>query len=98
MTADKERVSLRGRCPCKQYIPSKSAKCGLKIWWNCDGDTLYPLKGEVLLERQPGEARRDGLGTRTLVDPSFAVDEVLSAIICSHPCHWLRNSCYNILQ
>ena len=49
--------------PTLQYIPSKPAKYGIKIWWNCDAVTSYPLKGEVYLGRQPGENRQVGLGT-----------------------------------
>ncbi len=54
MTVDEQLVPFRGRCPFRQYIPSKPAKYGIKLWWNCDATTSYPLKGEVFLGRQPG--------------------------------------------
>ena len=63
MTVDEQLVPYRGRCPFRQYIPSKPVKYGIKIWWNCDAVTSYPLKGEVYLGRQPGEYRQVGLGT-----------------------------------
>ena len=63
MTVDEQLAPYRGRCPFRQYIPSKPAKYGIKIWWNCDAVTSYPLKGEVYLGRQPGEYRQVGLGT-----------------------------------
>ena len=57
MTVDEQLVSFRGRCSFKQYIPSKPGKYGLKIFWNCDSKSSYPLKGEIYLGRQPGAAR-----------------------------------------
>lgn len=29
---DERLVALRGRCPFKQYMPSKPSKYGIKIW------------------------------------------------------------------
>lgn len=62
MTVDEQLVPFRGKCPFRQYIPSKPAKYGIKVWWNCDAITSYPLKGEIYLGRQPGEDRQAGLG------------------------------------
>ena len=63
---DEQLVPFRGRCGFRQYILSKPAKYGLKIWWACDSDTSYPLKGEVNLGRQPGEPREVGKGARVV--------------------------------
>ena len=68
MTVDEQLVPFRGRCPFRQYIPSKPAKYGIKIWWNCDAETSYPLKGEVYLGRQPDEARQVGLGSTVVLN------------------------------
>lgn len=38
---DEQLVPYRGRCRFKQYIPSKPAKYGLKIWAVCDVKTSY---------------------------------------------------------
>jgi len=62
MTVDEQLVSFRGRCAFKQYIPSKPGKYGLKIFWNCDATTSYPLKGEIYLGRQPGQQRDQNQG------------------------------------
>jgi hypothetical protein len=56
LTVDEQLVSTRGRCSFRQYMPSKPGKYGLKIFWCCDSSTGYPLKGEVYLGRQSGEA------------------------------------------
>ena len=65
-------MAFRGRCGFRQYIPSKPAKYGIKIWWCCDSQTCYPLKGDVYLGRQPGKQREVGQGARVvkqLVEP-----------------------------
>lgn len=62
MTVDEQLVSFRGRCGFRQYIPSKPGKYGLKIFWNCDARTSYPLKGEIYLGRQPGQPRDQNQG------------------------------------
>jgi hypothetical protein len=45
LTVDEQLVPFRGRCPFRQYIPSKPDKYGMKIWWICDSETFYPLLG-----------------------------------------------------
>ena len=66
LCVDKQLVAFRGRCSFKQYIPSKTAKYGLKIWWCCDAQISYPLKGDIYLGRQPGEQRESGQGARVV--------------------------------
>lgn len=44
LTIDEQLVPYRGRCPFKQYIPSKPDKYGMKLFWICDSATGYPLK------------------------------------------------------
>ena len=54
ITVDEQLVAFRGKCPFRQYIPSKPAKYGIKVWWACDAQTCFPLQGQVYLGRQPG--------------------------------------------
>ena len=63
LTVDEQLVPFRGKCPFRQYMASKPAKYGIKVWWNCDADTSYPLKGEIYLGRQPGQLQQVGLGS-----------------------------------
>ena len=44
LTVDEQLVPFRGRCSFIQYIPSKPAKYGLKLFWVCDAQSYYPLK------------------------------------------------------
>ena len=66
LCVDEQLVAFRGRCGFRQYIPSKPAKYGIKIWWCCDSQTCYPLNGEVYLGRQPGQQREVGQGARVV--------------------------------
>ena len=66
LCVDEQLVTFRGLCSVKQYLPSKPAKYGLKIWWCCDAQTSYPLKGDIYLGQQPGEQREIGQGARVV--------------------------------
>lgn len=68
LCVDEQLVAFRGKCGFRQYIPSKPAKYGLKIWWCCDANTSYPLTGQVYLGKQPGEQREVGQGARVVQD------------------------------
>ena len=63
ITVDEQLVPFRGRVQFKQYIPSKPAKYGIKIWWCCDASTSYPLNADVYLGRQPNEPRQTNQGS-----------------------------------
>ncbi|XP_051158549.1 piggyBac transposable element-derived protein 4-like [Leptopilina boulardi] len=52
-TIDEMLLAFRGRCPFKQYIPSKLAKYGIKIFSLADAHTFYTIKMEVYLGVQP---------------------------------------------
>ena len=72
LCVDEQLVAFRGRYGFRQYIPSKPAKYGIKIWWCCDSQSCYPLKGDVYLGRQPGQQREVGQGApvvKQLVEP-----------------------------
>lgn len=47
MTVDEQLVSFRGKCPFRQYMPSKPGKYGLKFWVICDSVTSYAWKLEL---------------------------------------------------
>jgi len=49
-------VAFRGRCPLRQYMPSKPSKYGLKIRAACDVNTSYALNMQVYTEKPVGGA------------------------------------------
>lgn len=51
LTVDEQLVSFRGRCSFRQYIPSKPAKYGIKIWALCDCESKYAWNLQVYLGR-----------------------------------------------
>ncbi|XP_071369448.1 piggyBac transposable element-derived protein 4-like [Centroberyx affinis] len=44
---DEQLVPFRGHCRFRQYMPSKPAKYGLKIWVTCDVNTSYAWKMQI---------------------------------------------------
>src|SRR5688572_11664990 len=66
LCVDEQLVAYRGRCNFRQYIPSKPAKYGIKIWWCCDAVTSYPLTADIYLGRQEGTQRETGQGARVV--------------------------------
>ncbi|GLD67801.1 piggyBac transposable element-derived protein 4-like protein [Lates japonicus] len=62
VTVDEQLVPFRGRTKFLQYMPSKPAKYGIKIFWVCDARTPYAIDGIVYTGRQPGEEVQKNLG------------------------------------
>nr|XP_022908188.1 piggyBac transposable element-derived protein 4-like [Onthophagus taurus] len=62
VTIDEQLVGFRGRFTFVQYMPSKPAKYGLKIFWMCESTSGYILDGLVYVGRQPGEPPHKNLG------------------------------------
>lgn len=52
MNIDEMLLALRGRCPFRQYIPSKPAKYGLKVFAVCDAKTYYTSNLEIYPGKQ----------------------------------------------
>lgn len=72
ITVDEQLVPFRGRCPFIQYIPSKPDKYGIKIFWVCDNETKYPLRGFAYLGREqtgprPVTENNVAIGTNTVL-------------------------------
>lgn len=53
LTIDEELVAFRGRCKFRQYLPSKPAKYGIKIFALVDASTYYSLNLEIYAGDQP---------------------------------------------
>lgn len=68
VTVDEQLVAFRGRFPFKQYIPSKPAKYGIKIWTLCDSDTSYVLKAQIYTGKEQGAAPERNQGMRVVAD------------------------------
>lgn len=53
LTVDEQLLAFRGRCSFKQYIPSKPAKYGVKVFALVDAKTGYTVNLEVYVGTQP---------------------------------------------
>ncbi|XP_036347482.1 piggyBac transposable element-derived protein 4-like [Rhagoletis pomonella] len=57
VTVDEQLFPFRGRTKFTQYIPSKPAKYGIKIFWACDASNSYPLKGILYTGKERNQPR-----------------------------------------
>lgn len=68
VTVDEQLFPYRGRTKFTQFIPSKPAKYGIKVWWACDAKTKYPLQGKLYTGRNAGEEREVNQGENVLLE------------------------------
>ncbi|XP_067234874.1 piggyBac transposable element-derived protein 4-like [Chanodichthys erythropterus] len=68
VTVDECLIGFRGRCPFKQYMPSKPAKYGLKIWAACDAKSSYSYNMQVYTGKPPGTQHERNLGKRVVLE------------------------------
>lgn len=67
ITVDEQLFPYKGRTRFTQYIPSKPAKYGIKVWWVCDSRTNYPLKGEIYTGKLANAEREVNQGERVVL-------------------------------
>ncbi|XP_055918320.1 piggyBac transposable element-derived protein 3-like [Eupeodes corollae] len=67
ITVDEQLFPYRGKTKFTQFIPSKPAKYGIKIWWAYDSKTKYPLEGKLYTGRGEGEERESNQGQNVLL-------------------------------
>jgi hypothetical protein len=70
VTIDEQLFPYRGRTKFTQFIPSKPAKYGIKVWWACDAKTKYPLQGKLYTGKNAGAEREVNQGENVLLDLS----------------------------
>ncbi|KAJ7984140.1 hypothetical protein DPEC_G00364240 [Dallia pectoralis] len=66
-TVDEQLVPFRGRCPFRQYMPSKPARYGIKAWVCCDARSSYAWKMQVYTGKTRDGPERN-LGARVVLD------------------------------
>ena len=75
VTIDEQLVPFRGRCKFKQYMPSKPAKYGIKIFWLCDSFMPFAIDGIIYLGKQPGDAIQKNLGENIVISLSSGLKQ-----------------------
>lgn len=68
VTVDERLVPFRGRCPFKQYIPSKPGKYGIKIWAACDAKSSYAWNMQVYTGKPLTGRPEKNQGMRVVLD------------------------------
>ncbi|XP_055079099.1 piggyBac transposable element-derived protein 4-like [Periophthalmus magnuspinnatus] len=69
VTVDERLVAFKGRCPFRQYMPSKPAKYGIKLWAVCDARSSYAWKMQVYTGKpRQGAPAEKNLATRVALD------------------------------
>ncbi|XP_050339100.1 piggyBac transposable element-derived protein 4-like [Bactrocera neohumeralis] len=56
VTIDEQLFPYLGKKKFTQFIPSKPAKYGVKIWWACDSQTKYPSQGILYTGKRMAES------------------------------------------
>ncbi|XP_036317699.1 piggyBac transposable element-derived protein 4-like, partial [Rhagoletis pomonella] len=67
LTVDEQLFPFRGRTKFTQYMPSKPAKYGIKLWWICDSQTYYPLTAQIYTGKS-NNVREINQGERVVKD------------------------------
>ncbi|XP_050520903.1 piggyBac transposable element-derived protein 4-like [Daktulosphaira vitifoliae] len=68
ITVDEQLFPYRGHTKFTQYIPSKPAKYGIKVFWACDAANAYPLHGKIYTGKPQDGKRQVNIGERTVLD------------------------------
>ena len=68
ITVDEQLVCFGGRCPFRQYIPSKPGKYGIKVWAICEANTSYAWKMQVYTGKDPTIGRKVNQEARFVKD------------------------------
>lgn len=68
VTVDERLVPFRGRCPFKQYIPSKPGKYGIKIWAACDSKSSYAWNMQIYTGKPADGRPEKNQGMRVVLD------------------------------
>ncbi|XP_061576912.1 piggyBac transposable element-derived protein 4-like [Cololabis saira] len=68
VTLDKRLLAFRGRCPFRQFLPSKPAKCGIKVWTACDAASSYAWRMLVYTGTPEGAAPGGARETQTVLE------------------------------
>ena len=84
MTVDEQLVPFRGRCPFRQYIPSKPGKYGMKIWTICDATSYYTWKMQVYTGKDERIGREVNQGTRVVPDMVKEIEKTGRNITCDN--------------
>uniref|UniRef100_A0A3P9MKV5 PiggyBac transposable element-derived protein domain-containing protein n=1 Tax=Oryzias latipes TaxID=8090 RepID=A0A3P9MKV5_ORYLA len=68
VTVDERFLPFRGKCPFRQYMPSKPGKYGIKIWAACDAKTSYAWNLQIYTGKSASGIPEKNQGKRVVLD------------------------------
>ena len=68
ITIDEQLFPFRGHTKFTQYILSKPAKYGIKVFWACDVSNAYSLQGQIYTGKPIDGPRQVNVGERTVLN------------------------------
>ncbi|XP_037552794.1 piggyBac transposable element-derived protein 4-like, partial [Nematolebias whitei] len=68
VTVDERLLPFRGKCPFRQYMPSKPGKYGIKIWAACDAKTSYAWNLQIYIGKLAAGIPEKNQGKRVILD------------------------------
>ena len=68
ITIDVQFFPFRGHTKFTQYIPSKPATYGIKVFWACDASNACPLLGQIYTGKPIDGPRQVNVGERTVLN------------------------------
>ncbi|XP_051791324.1 piggyBac transposable element-derived protein 4-like [Erpetoichthys calabaricus] len=68
VTVDERFVPFRGKCPFRQYMPSKPGKYGIKILAACDAKTSYAWNLQIYTGKHASGIPEKNQGKRVVLD------------------------------
>ncbi|XP_004524835.1 piggyBac transposable element-derived protein 4-like [Ceratitis capitata] len=83
VTIDEQLFPYRDKTEFTQFIPSKPAKYGMKVWWACDSKTKYPLKGKLYPGKE-GNEREVNQGENVLIQLSKNYSHSVRTIVADN--------------
>jgi len=84
LTVDEELVTFRGRCPFKQYIPSKPGRYGIKFWILSESKSSYVYNLETCIGKKPNAGREVSLGEEVVLNLLEGIDAAGRNVTCDN--------------
>jgi hypothetical protein len=92
LTVEEELVTFRGRCPFKQYIPSKPGGFGIKFWTLSDNKSSYVYNMKTYIGKKPNAGRLVNLDEKVVLDLLEGTDAAGRNVTCDNV--RLQESCW----
>ena len=67
VTVDEQLLGFRGRCPFRQYLPSKPDKYGIKLWLCADPSSCYTHNLQPILDKDESRDKDVSVGTHVVM-------------------------------